>query len=95
MFHIFEMLMLICFGISWPLSVYKTLKAKSANGKSVTFGFIIIFGYVCGITGKIVQWATGAVTEPVLFWITFAVYILNIIIVIIDTIITFYYKFKK
>ena len=94
-FHIFEMLMLICFGFSWPLSVYKTLKAKSANGKSVTFGLVIISGYIFGIVGKVLQWLSGSVSGPVLFWITFTVYIINLIVVVLDTIITAHYKFGK
>ncbi len=50
---IFECVMLICFGISWPISVYKSLKAKTAKGKSAVFIFAIIIGYLSGIAGKI------------------------------------------
>ena len=31
--EILETVMMICFGISWPLSVYKSYKARSAAGK--------------------------------------------------------------
>lgn len=86
------MLMLLCFGLSWPISVYKTLKAKNADGKSCTFGLVIIFGYLCGIAGEVYQIWTKTVTEPILFGITFGVYILNLCIVIFDTLITAYYK---
>lgn len=91
MFHIFEILMLICFGISWPISVYKTLKAKSANGKSCTFSLIIIAGYVFGIIGKLMQLPNNTF----LFWLTFAAYIVNLLVVILDTSITYYYKYGK
>lgn len=53
MTEIFEFTMLICFGMSWPISVYKSLTSKSTNGKSVVFIIAIIVGYVSGIIGKI------------------------------------------
>ena len=52
---IFELIMLACFGISWPVSVYKSLKTKSTQGKSVVFILAIIVGYISGILGKIVN----------------------------------------
>lgn len=54
MTEIFEFTMLICFGMSWPISVYKSLTSKSTNGKSVVFIVAIIIGYVSGIIGKII-----------------------------------------
>lgn len=54
MVTVFESIMLICFGISWPISVYKSITAKSTKGKSVVFTIAIIVGYIAGITGKIV-----------------------------------------
>jgi len=53
--QIFEVIMLICFGLSWPISVVKSLKSKSTKGKSVVFLVAIIIGYVSGITGKIIN----------------------------------------
>ena len=52
---IFEVIMLICFGLSWPISVYKSIKSKTTKGKSVFFIFAIIIGYMSGIIGKIVN----------------------------------------
>lgn len=52
---IFEMIMLICFGLSWPISVYKSIKTKSTRGKSVVFILAVIIGYISGIIGKIVN----------------------------------------
>lgn len=54
MVTVFESIMLICFGISWPISVYKSITAKSTKGKSVVFTIAIIVGYIAGIAGKIV-----------------------------------------
>lgn len=48
-----ETIMLICFGISWPISVYKSATSRSTKGKSVFFTLAIIVGYIAGIMGKI------------------------------------------
>lgn len=52
--QIFEMVMLVCFGLSWPISVYKSLTSHSTQGKSLIFMIAIIIGYISGITGKII-----------------------------------------
>lgn len=53
--QIFEFIMLFCFGLSWPISVYKSIKSKTTQGKSLIFIIAIITGYVSGIIGKIVN----------------------------------------
>ena len=53
--QIFEFIMLICFGLSWPISVYKSIKSKSTQGKSSVFIVAIIVGYISGIIGKIMN----------------------------------------
>ena len=53
--QIFEFIMLACFGLSWPISVYKSIKSKSTQGKSIIFIIAIIIGYISGIIGKIVN----------------------------------------
>ena len=53
--QIFEFIMLACFGLSWPISVIKSIKSKSTKGKSVVFIIAIIIGYISGIIGKIVN----------------------------------------
>jgi len=50
---IFEILMLICFGLSWPISIAKALRTKEVAGKSPVFMGIICLGYVSGILHKI------------------------------------------
>jgi hypothetical protein len=47
--YIFEVIMLICFGLAWPVSIYKSYKARSNAGKSVHFLYIILLGYASGI----------------------------------------------
>ncbi len=53
--QIFEFIMLVCFGLSWPISVYKSIRSKSTQGKSAVFIVAIIIGYISGIIGKIVN----------------------------------------
>lgn len=50
---IFELGMLICFGVSWPISVVKSYRMKTAKGKSLPFLLAIVIGYVSGITHKL------------------------------------------
>lgn len=50
---IFEIIMLLCFGAAWPVSISKSLKTKSNGGKSIVFLLIIIVGYIAGITHKL------------------------------------------
>lgn len=52
-FSIFEVLMLICFAVSWPISIVKALKTKIVIGKSPIFMSLIIIGYVFGIIHKL------------------------------------------
>ena len=54
MAQIFETMMLILFGLSWPFNISKSLRSRTARGKSIHFEMVIIVGYLCGIAGKIV-----------------------------------------
>ncbi len=75
MSEIFEMIMVICFGISWPTSILKSYKSRTAKGKSIVFLCFITIGYVCGIIGK---FADGNITYVVIF------YIINLFMVLTD-----------
>ena len=50
---VFEILMLLCFACSWPVSIAKALKTKVVIGKSPIFMGIIIVGYLFGIIHKL------------------------------------------
>ena len=50
-----EAIMLICFGLSWPISLVKNIKAKSAKNMSFRFILLIIIGYIAGIFSKIIS----------------------------------------
>ena len=73
--NFFEAVMLICFGIAWPFSIYRSYTSRSVSGKSLIFLVIVIIGYVAGITNKIL---TGI--DYVIY-----LYILNMIMVTIDS----------
>ncbi len=77
---IFEALMVVCFGLSWPLSVYRSWKSRTAKGKSLFFEVFILLGYICGITSKLVS---GKITYVFLF------YVLNILMVAADLLMYF------
>ena len=51
---IIEIIMLICFGSSWPFAVAKTLRTKVVKGKSPAFLGLIFIGYIAGILNKVI-----------------------------------------
>ncbi|MFA6627429.1 MAG: hypothetical protein WCQ80_03385 [Bacilli bacterium] len=81
MSEILEAIMVICFGISWPISIVKSYRARTAKGKSVYFLYFIIFGYGCGIASKFIG-------DKITYVLAF--YIINFILVSID--IGLYYR---
>ncbi len=48
-----EVIMLICWGMSWPVSILKTLRTKKVHGKSPIFMALIAIGYVSAILHKV------------------------------------------
>lgn len=52
--QILETIMLICFGLSWPINAIKNYRAGTAKGMSLPFICLILFGYIAGITAKII-----------------------------------------
>lgn len=45
--------MLLCFGFSWPMSLIRNIKAKTAKNMSLGFILLIIAGYFAGISAKL------------------------------------------
>lgn len=78
-----EATMLVCFGCSWPLSVYKNIKAKSARSMSLPFILLIIVGYIAGISAKIISHSINYVL---------IVYLLNLLIVSANLVVYFINK---
>ena len=51
----FEMLFLICFGISWPMNIVKAVRGKTSKGVSLWFLLVCFIGYIFGIIAKLVD----------------------------------------
>ena len=45
--NILETLMIVSFGISWPLSIVRSYRSRSTKGKSLMFSCFICVGYIC------------------------------------------------
>ena len=82
MIEIFESIMLICFGISWPLSVVKNYRARTARNMSLGFTLLIITGYLFGIAAKLKSGAFSYVL--VIYFINLAAVSANLIIYFIN-----------
>ena len=81
--------MLVCFGVSWPFSIWKSWRTKNVSGKSAVFLWLIFLGYLAGITNKIVR-SLGPEAE--LESVT-ALYAVNALLVFID--ILLYYRYSR
>ena len=55
MAEILEAIMLVCFGLSWPMNAWKSFKARTAAGTSWQFLGLITLGYFAGIAAKFVS----------------------------------------
>lgn len=78
-----EAIMLLCFGLSWPTSLYKSITSRSTKGKSVIFLWLIMFGYVCGVINKLIN------GYDLVMWL----YVINGLMVMADTIM--YYRNRR
>ncbi len=82
MAEILEIVMIVSFGASWPMNVVKSYRARTAKGKSLGFLLLILFGYVAGITSKLVNEAYMASIAQK--WYVLFFYVLNFIMVFTD-----------
>ncbi len=69
-----EAVMLLCFGVAWPFSIYRSAKSSSTNGKSFIFLLVLILGYLAGILNKLLYHYDAVVY----------LYILNVLMVSTD-----------
>ena len=74
--EILEIMMIVCFGFSWPMNVVKSYHVRTTKGKSLGFLLMICIGYVCGIASKIIG---GSFKWYVMFF-----YVLNLCMVLLD-----------
>jgi len=78
MYGIFEVLMLLCFAISWPFNIRASLKARTAKNRSIVFELLVEMGYIFGMLNKIVNNDVNYV---------FAFYLLDFFLVLTDILI--------
>ena len=72
--------MVICFFLSWPISIRKSWVSRTAKGKSVVFEFFLLAGYIFGVASKLV---TGNISYVMIF------YMINFCAIVIDVILYF------
>ena len=87
MSEILEVIMIVSFGASWPMNVLKSWKARTTKGKSLAFLCLILFGYIAGIAGKLLNPVYMA--EIAEKWYVLFFYVLNFIMVGTDLILYF------
>lgn len=78
MSELFEIFMIVSFGVSWPMNVMKSIRTRSTKGKSIVFLVLIFVGYIFGIVSKLVA---PSFKGYVMFF-----YVLNLIMVGTDII---------
>ena len=71
-----EVAMILSFGASWPMNVIKSYKARTTQGKSLSFLILLLFGYLCGIAGKLMADSIN--------WFVLFFYVLNACMVTAD-----------
>jgi len=76
---VFEIIMLVCFGSAWPLSIYKSLRSREIAGKSLPFLIVILGGYAAGTLHKIFYSMDFVIV----------LYVLNFLMVLTDIILYF------
>ena len=79
MSEILEIIMILSFGASWPMNVMKSYKARTTKGKSLAFLCLIFFGYIAGITSKLLNEAY--MSSFASKWYVLVFYIINLMMV--------------
>ncbi len=50
---VFEIIMMICWGVAWPFAIYKSYTSRQNGGKSLLFMIVVVIGYLAGIIHKL------------------------------------------
>lgn len=85
--QILETIMLICFGFSWPINLVKNYKLRSAKSMSLSFLLLIWFGYVAGVTAKLIALFTPGMANP--SWYLLTIYIINLLMMCANILVYF------
>jgi lipopolysaccharide export LptBFGC system permease protein LptF len=86
--YLFEAIMLICFGISWPVSIAKALRTKFVRGKSRLFMTFVIVGYLSGVLHKFLNPDSATHRVHPVVWL----YIFNLAMVVVDLLLYMRYR---
>ena len=81
MSELFEIFMVVLFGLSWPMNVIKSYKVRTAKGKSLMFLIFIFVGYIFGIAAKLLADSFK--------WYVLFFYVLNFLMVSADLVLYF------
>ena len=85
---LFEAITIFCFGLSWPISIRKSLKSRTAKGKSLFFEVFLLIGYGFGIARKALM-MTALDATGFLFYLSFFFYVLNALQISVDILLYF------
>ena len=91
MSEILEIIMLICFGASWPVNAMKAYKARTTKGTSFLFLMLILTGYIAGILSKLLNKAYMDSFSTK--WYVLLFYVINLISLVVNILI--YFRNKK
>lgn len=94
---VFEIVMVLCFGASWPFNIIRAYKARTTKGTSLQFTVLIGIGYVGGILSKIFAWIDKT-NQGLSYWdglkvLAFVFYIINLCMIL--TAVGIYFRNKK
>ena len=85
--ELLEIIMIVSFGFSWPVNVVKSYKSRTTKGKSLLFLSLIFFGYIAGITSKLVN--VDYMANFASKWYVLFFYVLNFVMVGADMVLYF------
>jgi NAD/NADP transhydrogenase beta subunit len=82
--QVLEAGMLICFGVSWPVDILKTLRTRRTEGKSLVFMSLVLSGYMLGLGAKLARAAeVGEMPELIS-----VLYVFNAVMIVVDIAVT-------
>ncbi len=85
MADLFEMIMIVLFGVSWPINCIKLWRSRTAKGASPIFYVLILAGYLFGIGSKFLK-RHGGLSTPAYVWFF---YFFNLVMVAVCLMIYF------
>lgn len=87
MSEILEIIMIVSFGVSWPINLAKNIKSKSTKSISIWFYVLIFMGYIAGIASKFLNKEYMANFNNK--WYVLIFYFINLIVVLLNILVYF------